>query len=226
MLVRHVACGVMMVLFSLHLSCNAETTTNGNQEEKSVTIPLDQIWAWRMPGTRDIGTLEPNKPPNYAYGPLLGEILRSLADSRPENEEAKSGFAVRGTGMEALRHVHAVLVKGQKPSKAVSAGNEISLIIYSHQFGPYVHLDHVERDGSIFRIYYRFVPHETEEVTEHLALISVGRLPTGKITVDIVRLPMEKKFSQWGFKPVSKADEFRTICKSFRFLVKQPSSTE
>jgi|GEM_PF-3950613 len=39
--------GVLMVLLTLCVNSHAETTTNGNQEDKSVTIPLDEIWAWQ-----------------------------------------------------------------------------------------------------------------------------------------------------------------------------------
>ena len=44
---------------------------NGDEpDDKPITIPLDQIWAYEMPGTKDIRGLEPDK-----FGALFGLIL-------------------------------------------------------------------------------------------------------------------------------------------------------
>ena len=85
-----------------------------NPKPEAVIIPLNRIWALEMPGTLNIAELEPDKNPRSAHGPLLREIRRSLAPLR-EGEEAKPEFAVLGTGADALREAHAVIVDGQTP---------------------------------------------------------------------------------------------------------------
>ena len=55
MLDRRVAFGILTMLFGLCASCNAETTTNNSQEDKSVTIPLENIWGH----DRSLRELEP-----------------------------------------------------------------------------------------------------------------------------------------------------------------------
>jgi hypothetical protein len=99
------------------------------QGAEVVTIPLDQIWAYDMPGTRDIGKLEINKAPNYAYGPLFGQMRLSLADGLARSEDAKQGFAVLGTGLDALREAHSVLAANQESRTTLPAGREISLVL-------------------------------------------------------------------------------------------------
>ncbi|OHB74841.1 MAG: hypothetical protein A2W31_06410 [Planctomycetes bacterium RBG_16_64_10] len=188
-------------------------------ESKTVAIPLDQIWAWRMPGTRDIGQLEPNKPAKVACGPLVGEIRKALSATPANGKEAKPGFAVLGTGLKALRGAHAVLVKNKNPQDTFPANSEISVVFFSYQFGPYVHLEHVKRRDNVVDIAYEFVPHRTEEVTEHLALIPVGNLSSGKYYVKVDRASMEQKNAVQGFRPTTDTDARRIICHSFDFTV-------
>jgi hypothetical protein len=52
-----------------------------NEQREAVEIPLKEIWALEMPGTRDIRRLEKNRPPTYSYGPLIQDIGRALAQS-------------------------------------------------------------------------------------------------------------------------------------------------
>jgi hypothetical protein len=193
------------------------------EEPKTVTIPLDQIWAWDMPGTRDIGQLEPNKPAKVAYGPLVGDIRRALAMTSKEREEAKPGFAVLGMGLEALREAHAVVVEGRPPQEAFSAGSEVTIVFFSYQFGPYVHLTHVQRRGNTVEVCYQFTPHRTDEITEHFALIPLGKPATAKYDVHVTQVPMEEVYVEQGFRPVSGATAHRIVCRPFSFSVTQRS---
>lgn len=188
-------------------------------EPKTVTIPLDQIWAWEMPGTRDIGQLEPNKPAKVECGPLVGEIRQALSASRVRGTEPRAGFAVVGTGLDALREAHAVLVEKKQPRDSFPVGSEITVVFFSYQAGSYVHLRHVEQRGNVVEIEYRFVPHETCEVTEHLALVPLGKLPVGDVSVRIVLSPIGepslgpdflRECIEWGR---------RVVCRPFSFSV-------
>ena len=182
--------------------------------KETIEIPLSEIWAWRMPGTRDIGELETSKPRKYAYGPLVGEIRRALAKPRPKGEEAKQGFAVVGTGMEALRKSHAVLVKDGKYQQKLPFGSDISLVFFSYQSGSYVKLDSVTLQGERIDIYYSFVAHRTRNVTTHFAFIPFNNLSPGKYIVKISESPTAsgslESNSDWGK---------RLVCKSFSFSI-------
>ena len=206
------------------LSVGAFCTHAADDDEKpdkaeTVIIPLDKIWALNMPGTRDIGNLETNKPPNYAYGPLVAQIRRSLSKTPPRGNKAKAGFAVLGTGLDALRQAHEVITEDNRPHKVFPLGDEISIVFFSHEFGHYVHLHRVERQGNVVNICYRFIPHETDEVTEHVAIFQLANLSAGKYRVNIVRSPMEQRLIDLGFRSISDADACRIVCSSFSFSV-------
>jgi len=55
--------------------------------------------------TRDIRELQADKLPPLGDGPFVAQIRRSLSKDRPKGEVAGRGFAVLGTGLEALRTV-------------------------------------------------------------------------------------------------------------------------
>lgn len=208
-------------LFGTALSCVALLvgSTNADETEKPITIPLDQIWAFRMPGTKDIAALEPDNTPKVEHGHLVGEIRRALANVPPKGSTARACFAVVGTGLEALRAAHAVLVDNVQPAEEFRKGDEICVVFLSYQFGKYVHLKNVERRGSLFEVQYEFVPHRTEQVTEHFALVPLGPLPSGEYRVTVSQQPMRKEYIVAGFKPVSDADAKRIVCHSFSFAV-------
>jgi hypothetical protein len=197
-----------------------------DDESKTVTIPLDQIWAYDMPGTRDTGQLEPNKPAKLGSGPLVGEILRALAVTPAEGKEARPGFAVLGTGLEAIREAHAVLVDNSKPRQAFPTGGEVSVVFFSYEAGSYVYLNRVERGGNVVEIYYRFVPHRTMNLTSHFAIIPLGALPAGKIYVKILQSPLEQEYTIQGFRPVTDAVSRQIVCRSFSFSVVQNDPSE
>lgn len=190
-------------------------------EEKPTMIPLDQIWALQMPGTRDIGELEADKPPKSMYGPLVEKIRRALDTAREEGKDAKAAFAVLGTGLDALREAHAVLVQEKKPRETFPSGSEISVVFFSHSFGSYVHLDRVQRRDNVIEIHYRFVPHKTSDLTEHIAIVPLGALPAGEYQITVIQEPMDERFINGGFRPVDSKVAGQVVSGSFRFSVAQ-----
>lgn len=203
-------------------------------EEKPVVIPLKEIWAFEMPGTRDIRELEPDK-----FGPrirklntaeqiargeksLTNQAISHLKHTKP-GQAAIPAFAVAGTGVDALREAAAVLSGKKKPQATFSANSDVSIVFFSYLCGSYVYLDKVEQQSGLIVISYRFVPHETREVTNHLALIPLGKLPPGEVKVDIKRLPLEKKFLDVGFKELPSSAGSQIVAQSFRFTVKDIS---
>jgi hypothetical protein len=189
-------------------------TTGGMAEatNEKVMIPLDVIWGYNMPGTLNVEELDER-------GLLFAEIRRSLWAFPSKDKDARPGFAVAGTGLESLREVHAILVKNQKPRQTFPKDSDICVVFFSYQNQPYVHLHSVRRQGSIVEVRYQFVPHETEETTEHFALIPLGKLPSGKYDVKFIRSPMPQKYIDLGFRPTSDEVARRVVCGSFSFSV-------
>jgi hypothetical protein len=178
-------------------------------------IPLKDIWAHNMPGTREVTELEAGN----AAG-LLFEQIGGALKFIPKGQTVAKGFAVAGTDKEALRNAHAVLVNSKKLQQSFPAVNDFWLVFFSHSFGQYVHLDNVERSGTKIRVSYRFVPHETKQMSAHFAMIPLGKLSPGKYRVDIVRLPLEQKYVAQGFKAIDRQWEARVVCQPFSFTVK------
>ncbi len=218
-------------------SCAFATTAQGqtNETEPAVNqIALKDIWAYGMPGTRDIRELEPDK-----FGPLTRKLStteqislsekslvnQAISPIRHKTLERSSipAFAVAGTGVDALREAAAVLSGKKKPQVTFPTNSHVSIVFFSYPYGAYVHLVKVEQHSGQVVISYRFVPHETAELTRHFALIPLGKLSPGEVKVDTKRLPLEKKFTDAGFKePPSSADS-QVVAQSFRFKVEDRS---
>lgn len=221
-------------LFSIGLVLVAYTTgtiSSAAEQNKpeAVEIPLDKIWAWDMPGTTSIRSLEPENFGDVLKGKSSAEQLRLQESSLlsetlvPLAKFSKArcgpGFAVKGTGKEALKNARAVLAGGESVSKSFTPQDEVSLVFFSRLFGAYVHLTEVKRAGNSVEIRYQFEPHLDSELTVNFALIPLGKLPVGKVDVKVIRVPHDKKFDVMSVAPVSKENEARVVCKSFRFEV-------
>jgi hypothetical protein len=182
-----------------------------NDQPETVTIPLDQTWAYNMPGTQDVYDLN-------SQSPLVYEI-RVATGFPPKDKDANPGFAVPGEGLDALREAHAVFVEEKTRRDTFSANSEISAVFFALEARRYVHLHKVERQGNNISIYYRFIPHETEETNRYFALIPLGRLPIGNYRVKVIRSPMEQKYADIGFRPLNDDVARRVVCRSFSFSV-------
>jgi hypothetical protein len=206
-------------------------------EEKRVDIPLETIWAYDMPGIwryekprmRDVQELEPEiferigAKPSTEQAELqkkslviqFGSTLDTLVNLPTLRERAGKAFAVAGTGREALQNAYRVRVERKSPSTSFSQGTDMSLVFFSHQFGDYITLDEVFRQGSKIVIRYRVVPRETQNLTAHFALIPLGKLPSAVYQVEVVgpRAPHASARDQLG-EEVS-----RHVSKGFSFTV-------
>ncbi|MCI0333495.1 MAG: hypothetical protein L0228_09760, partial [Planctomycetes bacterium] len=150
------------------------------------------------------------------------DIRRALWSLPAAGEKARPAFAVSGAEVvEAFREVYAVLVEGKKPRQSFPHNSNIYVAFFSYQSHPYVRLHKVERQGVTINVRWRFVPHETEETTEHFALIPLGKLPSGQYRVNIIRSPMEKKFADRSFRELREEVARRVVCGSFSFAVLQ-----
>jgi hypothetical protein len=222
--------GEILVGWLLVTNAVAETA---NEQSKTTIIPLKKIWAWDMPGTTDVRSLEPQffgapirteAQLKQAEHSLISQSLRPLAsDARQKAGEA---FAVAGTGIEALENAHAVLAENREPRKSFSTKDELSVVFFSRISGTYIHIDKVQQQGQRIEIRYKFVPHIDGHLTVNFAIIPIRTQSEGDVIVDIATLPLEKKFIDLGVAPISKESEARIVCKSFRFVVKDAHGGE
>jgi hypothetical protein len=177
-------------------------------------IPLKEIWAYKMPGTRNLEEFE-----EYKLAKLIDGIRKSLSADSKHKMKLKTGFAVQGERVEALRAAHEVLVNGGSLSPRLSHRREISVVFFSQQSGYYVRLHEVVRHGRSIEIRYRIIPHKSLELTEHFALIPLGILPPGGFQVNIEQTPLEENHKEPGSRPVKLELAQSLVCKSFSFVV-------
>jgi hypothetical protein len=198
-------------------------TLSAADDAKPIEIPLKDIWALDMPGTKEVRKLEPagagsGDPQSKSFVPsLIQEIAEAI--KYPTAKGPEEGFAVDGSDKTALQAAHDVLTGKKKRQAALSADSETSIVFFSYIFGFYVHLESVKEYKNVIEIRYRFVPHMTREVTQHIALIPLGKLAPGTYRVDIIR-------DRTGEKPVESSAgsgqdwENKIVCKSFEFSIK------
>ena len=108
------------------------------------------------------------------------EVVRSLWKPSPEGKPAKTAFAVQGAGLEALRNSYEVLVDKKEAKQSFDPETEISVVLFANSHRWYVHLESVEKK-NIIAINYKMIMHETEDSSEHFALIPLGKLLSGRI---------------------------------------------
>ncbi len=178
-------------------------------DAKPMTVPLKDIWALKMPSTREIRELDKSVAQKDFLQPLLNHICDTWNNDR--------GLAVQGEGLDALRQFNAVEVDGKQQPSLTSDG-PISLVFYTKLTGFYVHLSSVEKQSNRFTIRYHLVPHKTRESTQELALIPVGMLLAQKYVVRVERLPLEKEYQDQGY-PEPPSEQSSRICNSFGFMV-------
>ena len=180
--------------------------------EEPVTIPLNEIWANDMPGTKDIDELHKQWRPE--------DIRRLLQKPAPKEESARPTFAVQGKGFEALRNSYEVLVKEKDPKRSFDANTEISIVFFSRDDNWYVHLQSVELKNKTITLSCNMVTHETQETTRHFALIPIGKLSSGKYQVNVVVSQVDKS-GQPKPHPLDKEIVNRIISGSSTFSIEE-----
>lgn len=196
-------------------------------EEKPIEIPLKDIWALDMPGTRNLRDLDPSRKaePRTVEEFIRTSLVERTVQALDGNNWPKKGhragraFIVRGTDVDALHETYAVLSKEKKRGEFFPANQPLTLVFYSYSTGRYVHLDKVERDGQTINVHYHLVAHRTLDMSTYVALIPLGELPSGKMRVRIKQTPNEDQSSE-NYTADRVAQ--RLICESFEFMVREP----
>lgn len=173
-------------------------------ENDSVEIPLDQIWALEMPGTKDVRILAADDS---------AKVRRVLMRRAAEHKKAGPCFLVMGQGKEALSNAAKVIVEGKSPVKTLPADKDSSLVFYSFFAPGYVHIQSVHRTSSKVTVKYQVVLHATLTATVHFALIPLGKLPAGQITVEAIEVPSETPYAKRELTE-------RAVCDSCKFTVR------
>lgn len=199
--------------------------------EEVVEIPLDQIWTYRMPGTRSIRKLDPDAyrrggdlPPEQQIKLLrnskIERILNSLNEPLPDEAKPQKAFAVLGTGREALDRAADVLLEVKKPDKEFSSGSDVSVIFFTRRSTLYVYLERITVRNLEIELQYRVVPHLSLDVTNDLAIIPFKDLPSGHYTVRILPPIVDDKFETLGVGEFNPNFVKRYIPESFSFTIR------
>jgi len=186
--------------------------------EGASIIPLQDIWANRMPGTTPVQELEDlsgveSEKELFERSYVL-QISRSLSRRLEEGEETRPVFVVAGDGREALEKAAGVFRGNIMPADEFSTDDNLTLVFHSLQSGWYIHLTSVGRTEHTFTIKYRPVSHMTFDVTTHFALIPLGRLTEGRNEVKVECLKPAQGAKAVVFEP------WRLVARDFKFIVK------
>ena len=154
------------------------------EPNEPVAIPLDQIWAWRMPGTKSVRTLDAVKIGGATEHPILHDIFGGIG-SLPRGEKAARAFVVEGVGKPALENASAVFRKEERRAEVMPANTELSLVFYSHSSARRVHLVAVEKSERLITVKYRFFSDTLAVNRIHFALIQIGKFAPGVVEVKI-----------------------------------------
>ena len=200
-------------------SNSASEATLTQSQPRNKSIPLHSIWAWRMPDTKPMIASRRDGAYLSREGSILDEIRRALSHKPSGDSGAGQGFVVTGNEIEALKEVRTILVEAEKPQYVFQQGIELSAVFFSYQSDRYVHIRKVEISRTIIEIEYQFVPHQTRETTEHIALIPLGELPPGTYEVHIRQIPLVGL--DRGYREINDEGARRIVCRSFSFVIRE-----
>jgi hypothetical protein len=196
-------------------------------ENSTVVVPLNQIWGYDMPDTRDVRELEPDKFGAHVRSLDSDKQLQSYSDSltskileslRLSNGQTpRRAFVVEGTGLTALQNATEVMTGNAKPVKQSNSDTDVSLMFFAYESGFYVQVDRVEIESGRVMVRYHLTPHETKELTRHFALIPLGTFPPGTIRFEFISSPQDTSVGD-AFDSVVRGK----VCRPFSLEVVKP----
>jgi hypothetical protein len=203
-----------------------------NAREKSIRIPLKEIWASGMRSCGDIRALEPEVYGDEARRLSAEERQARFQDSKVKqiigaldflSEEsgkvASDAFVVEGTKEDALSDAASILTEKLTRREEFAEGEDLWLVFFSHRSGRLVQLTNVKRDGYKIAIEYEFVPRKSQMLSAHFALIPLGKLSNGRYQVHIAVAQQSPIYEKAGIKPLTPDAVDRIVSKSFSFAV-------
>ena len=189
-----------IILTAISLATVATIVAAAQQEQLgAVEIPIDKIWAFNMPGTRDIRKLEPgeiDKNSESVWKRTVEALVGKSADATRKKESVGQGFAVAGNGLDALRRVNAVIATGETARSSFDPNDEISIVFFSYlASGNNVHVQEVSRKAGAIEVKFRLAPYFERNMSLSFTLIPVGKMPPGTYQVQFVQSPIAKSLS-------------------------------
>jgi hypothetical protein len=200
------------------------TRAQADGDPPSTEIPLDQIWAYEMPGTRNVRLLEPHMrvdDPLFKESYLksaVREISRYLSiNIPPAGEMAGSAFVVVGTDGEALENARRSIRERGARNQIAPKDTDLSLVVYGFVTGWHPRVISVEKQQTTIVVKYQFVaPLEESHGGKLFALIPIGKFTEGTVNVRIEEVPpVDSK----GRRVESRKDFERLVCGSYSFKV-------
>jgi hypothetical protein len=193
--------------------------------EDSVEIPLDTVWALNIHGTKNIRELElkrksvPQTDEEFIRTSSIEQISQALNHNhKPEKgAPARKAFAVSGNDLDALRNARDVLLGKKGRSDSFKSDEDIWLVFYTYNQGRSVHLEEIKRQANAVTVKYHLnIPEGFISPTASpcFAFIPLGKLPPGKVSVSIERLP---DVGGTEFIKQRYASQDNLVCDSFSF---------
>ncbi len=182
-------------------------------------IPLKEVWAVGIPGTRRMETgFTVDGRPLAPEVRSVDEICRALSH-QPLHALAAKGFAVSGADMKALEAAYAVLAEGQKAPLSFDKGEKISLAFFAYPTTDDVYITRIEQRGCVIQVSYRLVPTHLRLLVPRFALMPVPNLPPGTYQVEV--RPELDINSEWDRTINWSTCAPRAVARSFAFKVKE-----
>jgi hypothetical protein len=200
-------------------------TLGESSSDKTTAIPLDRIWAYKMPGTRDIKSLSKNVPADELDMRLLNaalELSYERAERMKFKDVARPGFAIPGNGRTALHTALAVFIDWGARRNELSSADELTIAFFSEPISRYaVQIRQVTRKDNVIEIQYELVPDTDRGSHVNFALIPIGKLPVGTYRVELRQLPRDLKPAEikMGFKTLDEEWSRNFLSKPFSFIV-------
>jgi len=198
-------CGI-----SVLLGVVAAAAEEASNQPRLREIPLDQIWTFRMPGTKSVRDLEPKVELKElsVEAMVKSSIVHRIYHSLTRGKVAAPAFVIEGTGADALKNAESVFL-GADPPEKLAANTDLTLVFYT-VLGREVRINSIERDGDRITIKYHFNMRQANGMWADFALIPLGKLKPGMVDVDVVEQPID------GAEPSGLEDR---VSSSFSFQV-------
>lgn len=190
----------------------------------SELIPLNQVWAYKMPGTSSLSDL--SKGEAARIDSMLWHAVMELTYERANRLDFKApprpGFAISGSDRSALHAAMAVLIDWNARPERLPANDDVTVVFFSEPISRYpVQIRQVQRDGKEIEIQYELVPDLNKGSHINFALIPLGKLEVGEYHVQMRQLPrkLEPAEIQLGFESPDEEWSRDFLCKPFKFMV-------
>jgi hypothetical protein len=202
------------LLLSFHLLLAVGETRPEQSQSKS--IPLSQVWAEGIQGTRDIKEFakkRPNDPPPKepflagASHPLLSQIKFELTkryrrglvapvqkravgekfeSAKPNAKSAGPAFIVTGSGRTALENVLAAF-KAEELPRSATQNDDVNVVFYGRLTQDSWHIDSIDVADKQVIIKCHMKTKPSGTLNMHLAMIPLGRLSPGEYEIKVVQ---------------------------------------